>query len=580
MSFANLSALGVVAGLLGLAGLLFLLQQLRIRYRELPVVTNLFWQQAVAPALARWLWQRFRHPLAYLLILAICALIWISLAEPVLDSSERDDRYVLLLDASAGMARDDRFERAVRKLLGDAAKLPASRKVVWVGASTMILLAPGEDPLLLGKRLEVLSPAASPSRLEAQLQHLAVVIPADQSTTVLIYGDTPVRQAVVDLLPSSMKVMRATELDMVSGNSGITALGIAEAASGAWGAVDVFVQVEKDADQKTILATPEITLDGERPDDIRTTAVGSGKTTLHDVPANGGMLVVTIPDDGLSLDNTARLRLPHRSAIQVQLSPSLDAETALVSLLALDPGIRITNDDVDVVIRRRGEEVGDPGIPALEFVPMAAQDAAFILFAAEDDDALAVQAEALQSLGLNQIDSSALASIARQPISVSIETGELRIVSVWQELLGVDYNFIRSRSFPLFITKSVRWLAQSEAWYPYAGAGHALEPSVGGKRTSLFSQDGNELDTIGVPVVPAQVGQLLNGAGAPALFVSLLDTLTTTGKLPLGEAELLTMFDEVFPPQLSPHTLVTWLLLLALLLLTLEWYLYQLGRIP
>ena len=58
MSFANLSGLGVVLGVAGLAGALFLLQRLRVRYQPKRVVTTLFWKEALEEARARVLVRR------------------------------------------------------------------------------------------------------------------------------------------------------------------------------------------------------------------------------------------------------------------------------------------------------------------------------------------------------------------------------------------------------------------------------------------------------------------------------------------------------------------------------------------
>ena len=72
----------MLAGLAGLAAGLFVLQQLRTRYRDVTVVTTLFWKQVIDEAPVRKFRERFRHPLAYALILAICSLIWLAFAEP------------------------------------------------------------------------------------------------------------------------------------------------------------------------------------------------------------------------------------------------------------------------------------------------------------------------------------------------------------------------------------------------------------------------------------------------------------------------------------------------------------------
>ena len=82
MNFATLPVTWVLAGLAGLAAGLFVLQQLRTRYRDMTVVTTIFWKQVVDEAPVRKFREKFRHPLAYALILAIASLIWISFADP------------------------------------------------------------------------------------------------------------------------------------------------------------------------------------------------------------------------------------------------------------------------------------------------------------------------------------------------------------------------------------------------------------------------------------------------------------------------------------------------------------------
>ena len=82
MNFANLSLPWLLAGAAGLAGLLYVLQQLRIRYTEVPVPTAMFWREAARDAPVRVFRRRFRHWLAFLLSLLICWLLWLGLAEP------------------------------------------------------------------------------------------------------------------------------------------------------------------------------------------------------------------------------------------------------------------------------------------------------------------------------------------------------------------------------------------------------------------------------------------------------------------------------------------------------------------
>lgn len=589
MSFANLSPLMVAAGLAGLAALLYAMQRLRIRYREIEVVTTLFWREALHEAPARVFRQRFRHWPAYLLILAICSLIWIAIAEPNLNVGSGDDNYVLLLDGSAGMARttnagETRFDQAVASLKGDLAGLPTdSRRVLMVGATVRNLLAPGEHSLLFDQRLESLAPEVAPSGMEQQLRHLARFAGTDE-TTVLIYGDAPISAKVLDGLPPSMIVQRATDIDIDPGNAGITALGVGEPSSGRWSEVDVFLKIEHDDDRVAAMGDFTINVDSV-PLDGATVEVGSedGSFIVRGVPATGGLLAVILnEDDQLGLDNEARLRLPDRTRMRVLLSPSLSP--ALGIALASDLAVELVEDGADIaadiVVRRRGETLG-VGLPALEFVPMADQQAAFLLSYAGDWDDRLELASAVESLGLNQIDAMGLAETSGQAIEVAIEPGTTSTFSVWEELLGPEYNFVQSRSFPLFVARSLRWLADTRAWYPYAAAGEPLRTEVDGRAHEFVDKNGEVLETLGTPFVPGKAGPLPDASGDDAIYVSLLDPATTMADKAISDDSRATEIASAgLVDGIRAQDLMTWLLVLALLLLSAEWYFYQKGRMP
>lgn len=557
MNFANLSPLWVGAGLAGLAGLLYMMQHLRVRYREIPVATTMFWRAALEEAPVRVFKQRFRHFWAYLLILAICSLIWVSFADPRWEGEGGEQSYVLLLDGSAGMARGNAFEKAVDQLKKDISSMPADRRqVLWVGGHVKTLLAPGEHVLLLDKRLESLAPEAAPSSLERELRQLAMVSREDAAATILIYGDAPVRQQVLDMMPATYKIQRAAEAELESGNRGITALGVSEALSGKWDRVDVLIKLESDEDQLLGAKDVKITLNGQTLENVSFMETGKGAFMIKDVPAKGGLLkVALLEEDILSLDNTAELRLPERPMIRVQLSPSL---SSLRTVLGADRAVELVTEKPDVVIKRKGEAFGGD-VATLEFVPQSEQDASFKLIYPGDEDSTELLGSAVQALGLNQIDATSLAGASQKPISISAEGGDAWRFAVWEELLGNDYNFVQSRSFPLFMAKSIRWLAQTKSWHPYVAAGSPLVTNGFGDRNVL-----------GVNYVPAAGGK------EGKLVVSLLDPAITAGNID-GAVEVK---GASLGTVLESQDFVTWLLLLALLLLSAEWYFYQKGRMP
>lgn len=622
MSFANFSLPWVLGGLAVLAAGLAVLQILRIRYREVRVVSTMLWRQAVEEAPVRKFWERFRHPWAYLLILGICSLLWLALAEPRRRHDAEGRFHVLVLDGSAAMAAGQRYDAAVAALKERLRDLPAERRqVLWSGAEVRTLLNPGEDALLLDPRLEELAPEAAPARVEELIADLGRSRFMEAKTEVLVFGAAPVRPAVLASLPPTLVVRRAQAPEPLERNHGITALGVADARSGAWDRVDVVVQVEGVGDHvggadeaRRLLQQLSVELDGRPlpaaklrlepvPSSESGDEVPDGATwLLRDLPAEGGLLTVHLAGaDDLSLDDAAQIRLPNRPYVKVRLAASLDP--VLRAVLAADPAVRLTDVDPDVVIRRQGEGAGRTGgrnLPSLEFVRAEVQPQAFLLTYPQSLEAGTRLSEAVAALGLQQIDAMSLADAAQRPIEVSMQGGSRWELSLWEELLSEEYNFTRSRSFPLFLARAVRWLAGVPAAYPYAAAGRPLisDGVVGAgaflEAPSILEPHGRRIDPLGVPFVPERAGELslvsdaqsagaqtqssTRAAGTQSLAVSLLDPFTTAGA---GSGD-----DPLEPARrnggggVSGAHWVTALLTLALLLLAVEWYGYRKERMP
>jgi hypothetical protein len=562
MSFAQLSLPLALAGAAALAGVLYMLQRLRVRHRDVTVVTTLFWHQAVEETRARVLVQRFRHPLAYLLILLIALLLWFGALGPERDA-EDERAQVVLLDASAGMDWGTRFEEAKEALLEVAASLPANaRTVIACGAAPRTLLLPGENDVLLEERLRDLTPDACPATLQAELASIAIRR-GDAPTDVIVVGDGAVDEGALALLPTTLttrRIERGGEAEVRGPNTGITALGVSPAASGVWNRIDVLVQLAGDGAETALL---EATLDGA-PLDAQLTRDG-GRLLLADVPAAGGRLALHVSSGGaLSLDDDAQLTLPDRPLLRVSLSGAL---SELRPVLAADPAVTVTSDRPDVMLLGPGE-TGPAGVPALRFVPRADQEQAFLLEHSSDDDSHAVLAAAFHSLGLDEIDGTGLAEAAAEPIRVGAQAAGQRGISVWSSLLTPEFNFTSSRTYPLFVARAVRWLGDEDEFLPYASAGSALA----GRNVAHISADDIRLDPLGAGFVPSTQG-VYRSVDGDVIDVSLQDPPTTLGLAAslLGGAE---------PGADAGTSLLRWMLLLALALIALEWHLYRTQRLP
>jgi len=291
VSFASLPFVAVLGGLAALAGGLYLLQRLRVRHREVVVPTTLFWKAAVQETRARVLVARFRHPLAYALVLLIASLIWLAFAGPVVRPARDAMATVFLLDGSAGMAWGDRFARARETLLEQVGRLPdGEAQVIFCGGWPRTLLRRGEHPILLERRSADLSPEACPASLE---------------------------RASADALPQGWKLLRPGRDSERPANGGVLALGISEARSGAWDRVDVHV---------------------DAPD-----GYSINLETLRDVPARGQEIVVRLPGgDAIAADDEARLVLPSRTLLRVKRVPEL------ADVLRLDSGVELGDDGVEI----------------------------------------------------------------------------------------------------------------------------------------------------------------------------------------------------------------------------------------
>ena len=320
MSFANLSALVAVGGVAILAGLLYFLQRLRVRHREQTVVTTLFWREAVEETRARVWVRRFRHPWAYLLILLIGSLIWLSLAEPIVNVAD-DQEFVVLLDGSAVMARSDLFEQAKNKVAELCRQLPERQRVVVLSqASTTTLLDKSENAEMLQQRLTDVHPEATTSQVEQHLRDILGRMPvANKKATFLVVSTAaPSKDFTNDfnsLDGATVHFVPVTD-SVKDPNVGITSLGIAPAMSGQWDRVDLLLEVVGGEGKPTL----EVKLD-----DKPLTAAATEKTSkgfrfrFTNVKAAGGRLVARLPNDSFDLDNEA-----HHGASQPIADPSGD----------------------------------------------------------------------------------------------------------------------------------------------------------------------------------------------------------------------------------------------------------------
>lgn len=561
MNLTGLSPALFGLGLAALAGVLFWLQRLRVRYREQVVLTTLFWQEAKEEARARSLMERFRHPLAYLLALLLVGLAWLGFAQP-----EGNDRagtqYTVILDGSMEMGAGDHWQAAKQAVWQAAAGLPRQRtRVLVAGAGLRTLLAPGEDRGRLARRLENLQPSATPSSL-ARAAHRAARSPQSPAASdqhVIAIGSPDSWRGEPWTETEGVVLTRRTIESADEGGrlARLAALGIAETAQ-AWDTVDVLVRVRETG----TIETPLRVRVGEEDwlgSVARTSVNGETTYTLTGVPADGSELVVRLGDGA---EPVGRLRLPSRPTIRVFVDPSIESE-ALRAALDADPALQQVEQVAASDVVMAGSLEAHPDRPALRWVPAAEQPYAFFVVHEPDWSTEEVFAMALGEFGLDRVDANEWATQVGQAIELGAQEGEVRQLHLWQELLDASrFGFTESRGFPILIGRSLRWLAQAEGLVPYLAAGSPVPQELSHAGEAFASA---------TTAMPLQAGTL--DTGGVLASASWLDGLsgTVVRASADGQAAL---------PREGSVSLMTWVLLLLAALVLLEWGLYSRGLIP
>ena len=566
-----LGAGATILGLAAIAGILYLLQRLRVRHRPVRVVSTLFWREAVEEARARVLVQRFRHPLIYLFLLGILALLW--LATSGLDVDRRfGAQHLVLIDGSARMGSAGSFERALALAEETVAELPRERRtVILCAGEARTLLAPGEATRLLEERSVGLTPAAAPTSIDRTLAAHLETLSTAPSATVWVVGETPISARLRASLPQGVSIVPlVTDVEGAVANVGITACGVSAAESGVWERVDLLLEVRSRRSLSADTVAITATLDGQSVLDRGERVVEGNRAewNFRDLPANGGLFeVAVIGTDGNPLDDRAARVLPVRQPISVLLSPSL--APWLEPVLRSDRAVQLVTEGARVVVRREGELLGGD-IPALEFVSPDDQEESILLTHRDDVPSAEVLERALIALGLDQVDAMELAESSGRPITLGARPGSRRSIGVWSDLLAEDYNFVTSRSFPLFIALSLRWILEVEEFPAEVAAGQRR--SVLGPWTTSIDGSVSRYDSVGAPLRPPFAGEYTD-AGQREVAVSLLD--------PPGIEESATVASEATVlPSGARSSLGRLLAALALVLLLVEGFWHRRGEVP
>jgi len=528
----------LIAGIATLAAALWLLQRLRVRHREVQVLTTLFWQDALEETRARVFMRRFRHWRAWALLVAIASLLWVLIGQPYTVAPDAT-RHVVLVDWST----DDAAVRQadLSTALDLAASLPPThRQIIAVGTHMETLLRPLEPLHLADLRNETESGPA-PRGLDWAVESLAASTDGAIPLAIHIVGDTPVDAMRLSALQASMgpaddgsprlSVYRVNR-EGVTETPGLATLGVSHSADGAWGVVDVWLAFARSGENPIAGERMSITRD-DVPFDQPVIARADGTFELRGVPANGATISVAV--DGQPV---GAITLPQRSPIRVQLDDNVPE--SLGQLIALDPACEIVTTNADV-------RIGSSDTANLRLTSV--DQPAFVI-QTDSNDAQVALTELVDELALRQIDAMGIAQKSNRIVDVQVLTGQTRSVAIWGSLFTSAFDFQESRACPLVVSRAVRWLAHRPPLVEWAAMGERLPAA-----SSAFSR--------------AEGEQTVTADGRPLRTTRLVSTVEAADVPESQLGERLTGF--------GPYT---WIGLLAAVLLLGEWILYQRGQMP
>ncbi|HHH76153.1 MAG TPA: VWA domain-containing protein, partial [Phycisphaerae bacterium] len=206
MNFAGIPLWAVATIAAGSAAILGVLHLLRVRPRQMRVVTTLFWAHAMERSQARTLLEHFRHPLTYALLLLICVLIALALGQPTLSSGSGESTWrVVILDAGASMSADQggstRLDLAMAAVRSEINSMPSgdSLAVIVANPSPQVIRR-FDDPLVeLPKLLDAVKPADQPGDCGASIALARSLLEGRDQGQVILVTDRPIEIAEENL---------------------------------------------------------------------------------------------------------------------------------------------------------------------------------------------------------------------------------------------------------------------------------------------------------------------------------------------------------------------------------------------
>ena len=613
--------------LFGLAAPIVMLYILKLRRRREPVSTLLFWEQIFREKQTTSLFQKLKHLLSLLLQLLFLALLVLALARPQFAFMTKSARQIILIiDHSASMNALDgtlsRLESAKQEALRMVDNLRFIDEMMVVSCHTQpIIHSPftNHQKSLRGA-VESIVPTDVKTDLQPALTVAHSVAQTKPNPEIIVFSDFHqipdtllAQRESPDAQLSDAKVRLLSVNLGEEGNVGITQFRVRKSLVNAFDYQTLLTVVNASAEEKSF--NVELYLN-DAILDVRpyTLAPGESKSELFtNFTMEGGRLKAVLDvEDALSTDNVAYAALPKREQIPVLLvtpdNPFLENALAVDEKLDLtvvapdqyDPGA--VEYEVIIFDRYNPPTLGDgnymfiypPKAGAIWQIGESLETPIITEWERDHPILRHVHLDNVQITEAYQVQVPATANVLvrsfEDPLLIVEESQNRRIVFVATDTLKSDLPL--RIAFPLIIANTIQWFqGKSEIEEYHLQTGEVLKKRIDEaaaiESVTIVGPTGESWE------IPVEKGELLFdetsvvgfyelkiGEGEEVWAVNLTDVAESQIHAAEGVEDLLEEEEVVlggaallhYPPWI-------YLVLLAVLLSAVEWFLYQRRRI-
>lgn len=173
---------------------------LKVRLRQEPVSTTIFWRQVFEERRSRSFWRRLRHLISLLLSLLFLSLLGFAVLDPIFNTKNKPTRCVLVVDNSASMntantntafAGTTRLEQAKAEIarLLSTADLARQTALLTAGGNPQIVVGFTDHLGTLRRGVDSIAPTDGPTRLKKTIQLARQLIASEEHSSIWVYTD-------------------------------------------------------------------------------------------------------------------------------------------------------------------------------------------------------------------------------------------------------------------------------------------------------------------------------------------------------------------------------------------------------